>query len=107
MPFLTKREDLILLATWHLKDDAHGATIRNYLSDTTDHDWSIAGVYAPLKRLASAGLVSTYVGAPTDDREGRSKRHYRLTDAGMAVLREGQRLYESMWKDLPGFALGN
>jgi len=105
MPFLTKHEDLILMAIWHLKDDAHGATIRNYLTDVTNHDWSIAGVYAPLKRLAAAGLVSTYVGAPTMDRGGRSKRHYSITDAGMVAVKQRQRLYELMWNDLPGFAL--
>jgi len=101
---LSKNEDLILLALWQLQDEAHGSTIRTYLCDKTGYEWSIAGVYAPLKRLASQGLVSTYVGEPTHQREGRCKRHYKLTQKGLGVLSMSEKVHASMWKDLPNLS---
>jgi DNA-binding PadR family transcriptional regulator len=107
MPFsLSKHEELILLAVWRLQDDAYGATIRTLLQETTGEDWSIAGVYGPLKRLARAGLVSTRTGLPTPERGGRSKRYYRLTPSGVGALNHARAVHERMWANLPKLALG-
>lgn len=103
---LSKHEELILLAVWRLQDDAYGATIRTLLEETTGEDWSIAGVYGPLKRLARAGLVSTRTGLPTPERGGKSKRYYRLTRSGVAALNHARSVHEKMWRNLPKLVLG-
>jgi len=103
---LSKYEELILLAVWRLQDDAYGATIRALLEQTTGEDWSIAGVYGPLKRLARAGLVSTRTGLPTPERGGKSKRYYRLTRSGVAALNQARAVHEKMWRNLPTLVLG-
>jgi len=103
---LSKYEELILLAVWRLQDDAYGATIRSLLQETTGEDWSIAGVYGPLKRLEQAGLVSTRAGLPTPERGGRSKRYYRLTRAGVSALNHARAVQEEMWANLPKLILG-
>lgn len=104
--FLSRHEELILLAVWRLQDDAYGATIRTLLEETTGEHWSIAGVYGPLKRLAGAGLVSTRTGLPTPERGGKSKRYYRLTQSGVAALNHARVVHERMWRNLPKLALG-
>jgi DNA-binding PadR family transcriptional regulator len=104
--FLSKHEELILLAVWRLQDDAYGATIRALLEETTGEDWSIAGVYGPLKRLAKAGLVSTRTGLPTPERGGKSKRYYRLTPSGVAALNHARAVRDELWRNLPKLAFG-
>ena len=103
---LSKYEEMILLAVWRLQDDAYGATIRSFLEETTGEDWSIAGVYGPLKRLAKAGLVSTRTGMPTPERGGKSKRYYRLTRSGVASLNHAKTVSDRMWQGLPRLTLG-
>lgn len=103
---LSKHEELILLAVWRLQEDAYGATIRSLLQETTGEDWSIAGVYGPLKRLARAGLVSTRAGLPTPERGGKSKRYYQLTRSGVAALIHARAVREELWAGLPRLAFG-
>ena len=98
---LSRSDELILLAVWKLQDDAYGASVLEYLQGHTQHDWSIAGVYAPLKRLARKGLLRSSTGAPTSERGGRRKRMYSLTGKGVSVLQASRREYDAMWQGLP------
>jgi len=106
MNLLSRTEELLLLAVWRLQDDAYGAAIRNHLTDVTDEDWSIGSVYGTLDRLARQGLVHTFMGLPTPERGGRSKRYFQLTPEGVAALNRVRNVQETMWEDLPGLAPG-
>lgn len=105
MKLLSRSEELILLAVWRLQENAYGAAIRNHLTDVTDEDWSIASVYNPLDRLARKGFVRTYMGDPTPERGGRSKRFFKLTAEGVAALNHARAVQDSMWQDLPQLGL--
>lgn len=106
MDLLSRSEELLLLAVWRLQEEAYGAAIRNHLSDVTGEDWSIGSVYAPLDRLARKGFIRSYMGAPTPERGGRSKRFFRLTAEGVAALNRARALHESMWQGLPQLGFG-
>ena len=86
---------------------AYGAAIRNHLTDVTDEDWSIGSVYGTLDRLARQGFVRTFMGAPTPERGGRSKRFFQLTAEGVAALNCVRSVQESMWQGLPTLAFGD
>lgn len=98
---LSRSDELILLAVWKLGDDAYGASILDYLQQETGREWSIAGVYAPLKRMAGDGLLRSRTGRPTPERGGRRKRVYELTAHGVRALQNARAEYESMWSGLP------
>ena len=104
MNLLSRSEELILLAVWRLQENAYGAAIRGHLSEVTGEDWSIAGVYGPLDRLAAKRLVRTHMGEPTPERGGRSKRFFELTATGVTALNTVRSVQQTMWKDLPGLA---
>ena len=107
MGILSRPEELILLAVWRLQKEAYGATIRNLLTEQTGNDWSIAGVYAPLKRLSSNGLILAIQGDPTPERGGRSKRYYRLTQEGVSALNAVKSINEQVWQNLPEIAIAS
>jgi len=102
---MSRSDEMILLAVWKLQDDAYGASVLKYLQERTSEDWSIAGVYAPLKRLTSLGLLRSFTGLPTHERGGRRKRMYNLTVPGYRSLKRAQAEYESMWIGLPTLKL--
>ena len=106
MTLLSRSEELLLLAVWRLQEGAYGAAIRNHLTDVTDEDWSIGSVYGTLDRLGREGFVRTFMGAPTPERGGRSKRFFELTAEGVAALNRVRSVQESMWENLPTLALG-
>ena len=101
---LSRSDELILLAVWKLQHDAYGATVLEYLEKNTTETWSIAGVYAPLKRLSKLGLLSSRTGLPTAARGGRRKRLYLLTAQGVRSLEACRKEVDFLWQavaDLP------
>ena len=80
MKWLSRKEELLLLSIWKLKDNAYGVTIREHVSKTTDKYWSIGAIYDVLDRLTRKGLVNTVVGEPVKERGGKSRRFYKITE---------------------------
>ena len=99
--FITRPEELIMLAVWHLKDNAYLVTIREYLTTMTGKEWSVGAIYVPLDRLSKLGFVEGSFGGATAERGGRSKKFYTLTKAGVAALGEIQRVQQAMWQGIP------
>ena len=92
--------EMVMLAIWHLKDNAYLVTIREYLSNIEGKEWSVGAVFVPLDRLTKAGLTESNFGEATPERGGRRKKYYRLTKEGLAALRELQRVHDELWKGI-------
>ncbi len=104
MKLLSRQEEIVLLSIWHLKSNAYGVTIREYISELTGKYWSIGAIYVPLDRLWEKGLVETYQGPAEKKRGGRSKRYYQITPDGMKLLQEIKQVQDVFWKDFPRVA---
>jgi PadR family transcriptional regulator PadR len=76
-------EYLILAATVRLGDDAYGAAIVQEIESTTGRECSIGGLYTTLDRLETKGMIKTWMGNPTPERGGRSKRMVRVLAKGI------------------------
>lgn len=101
MRLLSRKEELLLLTIWRLKESAYGVPVREHVSRATGKYWSIGAVYDVLDRLTRSGFVTAVTGEPTAERGGKSKRFYRVTRAGFEALEEIRGIQESMWSDLP------
>ena len=75
-------EYLILGSVARLGEDAYGASIRNEIENATGRHCSIGALYTTLDRLEGKGHLKTWMGEPTPQRGGRSKRHVRITASG-------------------------
>jgi len=105
MKLLSRSEEIVLLAIWHLQDNAYGVTIRGQVKKTTGQEWSIGAIYAPLHRLEKKGLVKTIEGEPVAERGGRRKIYYIVTDEGKWSMAETKKVHESIWMDAPELGL--
>ncbi len=83
---LGELEQLVLIATLRLGDEAYGAPIQREIEREARRPLTAAAVYKTLARLEAKGLVSSRVGAPTPRRGGRSTRCYAATIAGRQAL---------------------
>ena len=106
MELLTRSEELLLLTVWRLQGDAYGASIMEMLTKNTGREWAIGSVYGPLERLAKKGLLTSFIGAPTRERGGRSKRCYKLTRDGVNALSHTRQVIDTFWLDLPDLVIG-
>jgi DNA-binding PadR family transcriptional regulator len=76
-------EYLILAAAVRLGDDAYGAAIVQEIESATRRQCSIGGLYTTLDRLEAKGMIQTWMGNPTPERGGRSKRMVRVLAKGI------------------------
>jgi DNA-binding PadR family transcriptional regulator len=94
-------EEIVLLAVGRLEGRGYGASIHEEILDTTDRDVSIAAVYVTLSRLDEKGYVSTAVELGGEDRGGRPRKTFALTDAGIAELQHSRLVQARLWEGLP------
>ena len=93
-------EQLVLLALVRLGDAAYGVSIHDEIVRRARREVTIAAVYKTLERLEDKGLVSSREGAPTPERGGRRKKHYRLLAAGHRALTQSLSALRSMTEGL-------
>lgn len=99
-------EELVLLITAGLNDDAYGVTIAQDLERQTGRTVGFNTVHTTLQRLEEKGFISSKMGGATAERGGRRKRYFKVTPAGSKALRELKALREKLWKALPAKIIG-
>lgn len=98
--YLGEFEQIVILAVLRLDERAYGVTVRREIESRTGREVSIGAIYATLDRLQTKGYVQSELGEPTAERGGRSKRFFRVTGKGMAVLHRTQQAMKNMIKGL-------
>lgn len=97
--YLTRPEEIILLAVSTLRANAYGVTIREMVQKKTGKYWSIGAIYVPLERLEKKGFVRSFSSEPMAARGGRRKRLFQITRAGRLELEEIYRVNKIIWQD--------
>jgi DNA-binding PadR family transcriptional regulator len=98
MTFITKQEELFMLAILRIKDPAYLVNIRNFLLEHTGKDWAFGSLYITLDKLKKKGLLKTYTGRPRHTQGGKAIQYYSLTDEGLHALAESKKLHDIMWE---------
>ena len=101
MKFLSRIEEILLLAIWKLKDNAYGISIREQVENDTNMKWLSGAIYAPLNRLKKNGFVSTRQAQGSAELGGRPRIYYILSPQGIEKLVSIQTLNVEMWCDVP------
>jgi DNA-binding PadR family transcriptional regulator len=83
--------------------DAYGVPIRLEIEERTGRSLTVGALYRTLDRLEQKGYVSSWLGDPTPERGGRSKRYFTVRPAGLRALRASRDALAAMWDGLePG-----
>lgn len=99
-------EQLALLAVLHLGEEAYGGNILGLLESRAERSASLSAVYITLTRLQKKGLVSSWMGEPTEARGGKAKRFFRVEPQGVEALRWSRSRLLTMWDGLEGLLDG-
>ena len=97
MKYLTRQEEIFLLAIWRLEEDAYGVRIRKQVEQMTSKKLSYGALYFTLDQIYKKGYVSRTQGDPTPVRGGCAKIYYHLTNEGRAALKQAHELQQSIW----------
>lgn len=98
-------EELVLLIIAVLCPDAYGLNIRQEVLKQTGRSTAIGAVHSALNRLEEKGFVKSALADATHSRGGRRKRLFQITAAGKEVMQKNHALRNSLWNQIPDFAL--
>lgn len=93
-------EQLVLLAILRLGNEVYGVPIVEEIESRTGRRVGRAAVYVTLRRLEKKGLISSWMGAPTEERGGKARRLVKVRGEGQALLRESRGAMDRMWEGL-------
>jgi DNA-binding PadR family transcriptional regulator len=99
--FLGEFEELVLTVVGILQEDAYGNAIVSEIKERVGRDVNLSAVHVTLYRLEDKGFVKSSMGAATNVRGGRRKRIFRITNAGLAILRAMKEARMDLWKLVP------
>jgi PadR family transcriptional regulator len=98
---LGELEELVLLTTAILDDNAYTVTIAKEIQLQSNRSITISTVHTSLHRLEQKGFVESYVGGTTKERGGRRKRLYKIKQTGFKALNDAKELRNRMWEKVP------
>lgn len=99
--YLGEFEELVLLIVGALQEEAYGNNIMQEIIDRTGRQVNLSAVHITLYRLEDKGYLKSDMSDPSPVRGGRRKRIFRLTSAGVKVLREQQEQRIALWQLIP------
>lgn len=101
MDVLGQFEQLVLTAVLALGENAYGVTIHAKVEELTRPRKIARGaVYATLERMEDKTLIASWLSEPTQERGGRSRRHYRIEKSGEKALREAARSAQLLFHNI-------
>jgi len=92
-------EQAVLLTLVNLGKDAYGRAIIKEAAASLKRDVAAGAVYATLDRLENKGLISSSLSSGTPARDGRARRYFKLTAAGIQALNESKTALENLWRN--------
>lgn len=94
-------EELILTMVLYLNNEAYGNSIMTSLKELQDRSVSLSAIHVTLYRLEEKGLLKSYFGGATNERGGRRKRFFQVTNTGIALLKEMKATRVQLWNLIP------
>jgi DNA-binding PadR family transcriptional regulator len=101
--YLGDTEELILTLVAILREDAYGAAISEEVRRRLSREMTLSAIHVTLYKLEDKGFIKSRVGGATNERGGRRKRIYAITNAGLAMLRAAKDTRTELWKSVPQF----
>lgn len=105
MKELTKVEEILLVAIWHLHENAYGVKIRKYVTKTVGKELTYGHLYSALNQLVIKKYVTKSSGTGSAQRLGRPRIYYSLARDGLAALKAAKEMNERLWSGISSFAL--
>ncbi len=94
-------EELVLLMIGALKDQAYGNNLKKEIAKRTGRNPSIGALHSALYRLEEKGFLESWVGGATDERGGRRKKYFQLSENGLAAIQNAYDLRNQLYLLIP------
>lgn len=94
-------QELALLTILVLGDDAYGVSIKKEINKNSMRSISRGALHTALTRLEEKGYLNSRQGEANEERGGRPKRYYEVSNKGKSALHELREMRDSLWNKIP------
>ena len=101
MDIITRLEEAILVAIWKLQENAYGVTINQSVSESFNKHYTMGALYFSLDQLLRKGYVDKTQKNIPQEKAGRRRTYYSLTNQGKKALQEAKIYQKMLWKGIP------
>ncbi|WP_339787729.1 MAG: PadR family transcriptional regulator [Imperialibacter sp.] len=98
-------EELVLLITAVLHENAYGISVLQEIEAQTGRQINISAVHSALDRLEQKGYLKSYLGGATNERGGRRKRLFSVTASGAKALSDVKEMRNTLYDQIPKVTL--
>jgi PadR family transcriptional regulator, regulatory protein PadR len=102
---LGELEELVLLITAVLHENAYGISVLQEIEAQTGRQINISAVHSVLDRLEQKGYLKSYLGGATNERGGRRKRLFSVTASGAKALSDVKEMRNTLYDQIPKVTL--
>jgi PadR family transcriptional regulator, regulatory protein PadR len=95
--YLGEFEELVLLTVATLGEEAYGVSIQQDIEARCNRSISIGALHSTIARLEEKGFLKSWLGGATQERGGRSKRYYEISQTGKKAVSESKSLRDELW----------
>lgn len=99
--YLGEFEELALLTVGVLSDNAYGVSVKNEVEHQSGRKVTLSAIHAVLNRLQDKGFLDSTFGPATNERGGKRKRLFKMTNLGKDALKSSRSLRDQLWKQIP------
>ena len=96
--YIGEFEELVLLTIASLGEQAYGVAIKEDIEKRSNRRISIGALHSTITRLEEKGLIKSWLGDPTQERGGRRKRFFEITQQGKVSVHHVKDLRDELWK---------
>lgn len=105
--YLGEFEEIVLLTVGVLDGTAYGVSVRKTIEERMNRKVTLSAVHSALHRLGNKGFVESKLGEATNERGGKRKRLFAVTNFGRKALEESRDLREQLWREMPSLAFSS
>lgn len=105
--YLGEFEEIVLLAVGILDSDAYGVSVQKEIDRQLGRKVTLSALHTAMHRMEKKGLLESKLGDATNERGGKRKRLFYVTNLGRETLKESRNARERMWQLLPSVSVSN
>ena len=94
-------QEIVLLTILVLDDNAYGVTIKREIKERVNRSISRGALHTALTRLEEKGFIKSWQGEANEERGGRKKRYYDVSNKGVSALQDAKDIRDQLWNEAP------
>lgn len=95
--YLGEFEEIVLLTVGILHEEAYGNSVKEEIEERTKRKVNLSAIHSALYRLEGKGFLESKMGETTQQRGGKRKKIFKVTNYGQRALTSSKELREGLW----------